>query len=142
MLAAVLGILPVARPLRGILTLTLSMTPFFVVEGIGNIFIAMDFRRHLNSWGWTLVSGLINLCLDFLIWKGWPYTATWVMGLFVGINMIFVGIPLTFAATAAQTRLSRRAVERARSGAGAGNYSPVCAWCRTADLIELGITVQ
>jgi uncharacterized membrane protein HdeD (DUF308 family) len=101
-LAAVLGILLVARPLRGVLTLTLLMVVFFVIEGIGSIVIAMDFRRHLNSWAWTLVSGLINLCLAYMIWKGWPNTAKWVMGLFVGINMIFVGIPLIFAAIAAR----------------------------------------
>jgi uncharacterized membrane protein HdeD (DUF308 family) len=101
-LAVSLGALLIARPLQGIITLTIVMTAFFVIEGIAAIFIALDFRRYLHNWIWMLLSGLINLVLAYVIWKGWPNTAGWVIGLYVGINMIFYGIPLIMTAIAAR----------------------------------------
>jgi len=40
--------------------------------------------------------------LAYLIWEGWPNTATWVVGLYDGINMIFLGTSLIFTAVAAR----------------------------------------
>jgi uncharacterized membrane protein HdeD (DUF308 family) len=57
----------------------------------------------MHHWGWMLFSGLISLWLAFLIWRGWPSTATWVIGLYVGLNMIFLGVPLIFTAIAARS---------------------------------------
>jgi uncharacterized membrane protein HdeD (DUF308 family) len=37
------------------------------------------------------LSGIIDLVLGVLIWQEWPASALWVIGLFVGINMIFRG---------------------------------------------------
>jgi uncharacterized membrane protein HdeD (DUF308 family) len=101
--AVAIGAILIARPLQGVITLTIVMTAFFVVEGVAAVFIAIDFRRHLHNWSWTLFSGLINLLLAYLIWKGWPNSATWVIGLYVGVNMIFLGIPLIMTAIAARS---------------------------------------
>jgi uncharacterized membrane protein HdeD (DUF308 family) len=101
-LAVVLGAILIARPLQGVLTLTIVMTVFFVIEGVAAVFIALEYRRHLPNWSWTLLSGLINLGLAYLIWQGWPSTATWVIGLYVGINMIFLGVPLIMTAITAR----------------------------------------
>jgi uncharacterized membrane protein HdeD (DUF308 family) len=73
-----------------------------VIEGVAAVFIALEYRRHLPNWSWTLLSGLINLGLAYLIWQGWPSTATWVIGLYVGINMIFLGVPLIMTAITAR----------------------------------------
>jgi uncharacterized membrane protein HdeD (DUF308 family) len=102
-LSMLLGLVLIARPGTGVITLTFVMTVFFVVEGIAAIFIALDFRRHLHNWGWTLFSGLVNLGLAYLIWAGWPSSAAWVIGLFVGINMIFFGVSLVMTAIAAHS---------------------------------------
>ena len=63
---------------------------------------AIEHRRHLASWGWVLLSGLVDLLLAFLIWDGWPSSAGWAIGLLVGINMVFVGVSLTMTALAAR----------------------------------------
>jgi uncharacterized membrane protein HdeD (DUF308 family) len=42
-------------------------------------------------WGWVLFGGVLNLLLGILIWWGWPASALWVIGLFVGIDMIYNG---------------------------------------------------
>jgi len=102
-LAVVLGAALIARPLQGVITLTLIMTALFVIEGIAAILIALEYRRYLRSWPWTLMSGLITLALAYLVWHGWPNTARWVIGLYVGIGLAFLGVSLITTALAART---------------------------------------
>jgi len=101
-LAILIGALLIARPVQGVLSLTMLLTVLFAVEGVAAVFISIEFRRFLPSWSWTLMSGVVNLVLAFLIWQGWPNSATWVIGLLVGINLIFVGVPLIVTALAAR----------------------------------------
>lgn len=103
LLAIILGLVLLLRPIAGVLTLTLALVVFFVLEGISAILLALEHRRHLSSWGWILFSGLIDLLLAFLIWDGWPSSADWAIGLLVGINMVFLGLSLIMTALAART---------------------------------------
>ena len=60
-------------------------------------------------WGWTFVGGAINLVLGILIWRQLPEAALWVIGLFVGIDMIFTGwtwVILAFAVKNVKPRIS------------------------------------
>jgi uncharacterized membrane protein HdeD (DUF308 family) len=106
-LAIVLGLVLLLRPIAGVLTLTIALVVFFVVEGIAAILLAIEHRRHLPSWGWVLLSGLVDLLLAFLIWDGWPSSAGWAIGLLVGINMVFVGLSMIMTALAARTMASK-----------------------------------
>lgn len=101
-LALVLGLVLVAQPAQGVLTLTFVLVVLFIVEGIVAIVIALGIRQHLRNWAWTLVSGLVDLLLAYLIWQGWPATASWAIGLLVGINMFMLGLSLTMTALAAR----------------------------------------
>jgi uncharacterized membrane protein HdeD (DUF308 family) len=101
-LAIVLGLVLILRPLAGVLTLTMVLVAFFVIEGIASIIGAIEHRRHLRSWGWVLFSGIIDLLLAYLIWAGWPSSAGWAIGLLVGINMVFLGLSLVMTALAAR----------------------------------------
>jgi uncharacterized membrane protein HdeD (DUF308 family) len=102
-LAILLGLILILRPIAGVLTLTIWLIVFFLIEGIAAIFLAIEHRRHLPSWGWVLLSGLVDLLLAFLIWDGWPSSAAWAIGLLVGINMVFLGLSLVMTALAART---------------------------------------
>ena len=95
----VVGVLLVANPLRGILALTLLLAIFFLLEGIAEIAMALKFRG-IPTWGLLLFSGLVTLVLAAIIFLGWPSTAAWVIGLLVGINMIFFGFSLVSIAAA------------------------------------------
>lgn len=89
-LAIIVGILLIAYPLTGVLTLTLLLATYFLIEGIAKIVIAIQWKPSTN-WGWLLVSGILSLLISLIIWGGYPGTATWALGLLVGINMIFFG---------------------------------------------------
>jgi uncharacterized membrane protein HdeD (DUF308 family) len=103
LLAIVLGLVLLLRPMAGVLTLTLALIAFFILEGVSAILLAIEHRRHLPSWGWVLFSGFVDLLLAFLIWDGWPSSAGWAIGLLVGINMVFLGLSLIMTALAART---------------------------------------
>ena len=99
-LAAVVGLIIVANPGAGALVLTLILAVFFMVTGLFRIMAALMMR--FPHWGWLLVSGVITLTLGVFIWRQWPVSGLWVIGLFIGIDMIFVGWSWVMAALAAR----------------------------------------
>ena len=91
-LGIVVGVMLVASPVIGALSLTFVLITFFLIEGAVSIMFALDHRRELSGqWGWMLMSGVIDLVLAAMILAGLPSTAAWALGLLVGINMIFGG---------------------------------------------------
>ena len=62
---------------------------FLVVAGLFRIVAALSLR--LPNWGWQLLRGFVTLLLGVLIYRAWPFSGLWVIGLFVGIEMIFYG---------------------------------------------------
>lgn len=93
LLAIAVGGLLLARPMEGVITLTILLTISFLLEGIIKIFMAASMREYVN-WGWLLLSGILALAMAGIIYSGWPSTAMWVIGLLVGINMLFFGYAL------------------------------------------------
>jgi uncharacterized membrane protein HdeD (DUF308 family) len=94
-LGIVVGLLLLASPLRGAVSLTLVLVAFFVIEGVATIMFALDHKRELSGrWAWMLVSGIIDLVLAVMIFAGLPSSAAWAIGLLVGINMVFGGAAL------------------------------------------------
>lgn len=84
------GVFIIANPALNALTITLFLAIFFVVAGIARILFALT--QDVPHKGWVLVNGILTLLLGFLIWKQWPYSGLWVLGMFMGIDMIFTGI--------------------------------------------------
>lgn len=93
LLSIAVGVILLARPMEGILTLTLILAVFFIIEGITEIGMATKIKP-LGGWAWLLFSGILALGMAVLIWVGWPGTAAWVIGLLVGINMLFFGFSM------------------------------------------------
>jgi uncharacterized membrane protein HdeD (DUF308 family) len=104
LLAIITGIALLAWPFGGVLSLTLVLAVFFVIEGAASIMYALDHRREFTGrWGWMLASGVIDLLLAMLILIGFPGTASWAIGLLVGINMLMGGTALMAMALHART---------------------------------------
>jgi uncharacterized membrane protein HdeD (DUF308 family) len=93
------GIMLLAHPLRGLLTLTFLIGLLFVLEGICKIIGSFQIR-HVANWGWLFFSGLLALLIGILIWRQWPSSAIWAIGVLVGVNILFRGWALTILALA------------------------------------------
>jgi uncharacterized membrane protein HdeD (DUF308 family) len=88
-LSIVVGVLFLKAPIGALEALTLLMASFFLVEGIFKVVAAASYR--FAAWGWPLVSGLIDVALGAMILADWPGSAFWVLGMFLGISLIFRG---------------------------------------------------
>lgn len=94
-LGIVVGVVLIGWPVSGAISLTLVLTAFFILEGIFSILFALEHKRALSGrWGWMVLNGVIDLFLAAFIIGGLPGTAIWVLGLFVGIDLVFGGVAL------------------------------------------------
>ncbi len=99
-LYVVVGFLMVANPAETALTLTLLIALFLMFSGIFRIVTALIVR--FPHWGWLLLNGVVNLILGVAIWRRWPWDGLWVIGLFIGIDLIFNGWSLIMLGLAAK----------------------------------------
>jgi uncharacterized membrane protein HdeD (DUF308 family) len=102
-LALVAGIVLLAQPVQGTLTLTIVVGAYFLAEGVATIMYALEHRRELSQrWSWMLIAGLMDLLIAAVIIAGLPGSALWAVGLLVGINLLFGGASLIGVALAAR----------------------------------------
>jgi uncharacterized membrane protein HdeD (DUF308 family) len=84
------GLFLLERPGLGAAGYTLLMAMFFIAGGLFRIVSALNHR--FSGWGWTVVSGVVTLLLGMMIWRELPESALWVIGTFVGIDLVFNGL--------------------------------------------------
>lgn len=103
-IAIAAGVVLLASPVGGAVTLTFVLIAFFIIEGVASIMFAFDHKNELpGSWGVMLLSGIVDLLLGGMIFLGLPSSAAWAIGLLVGINMVFGGVALIAMASHART---------------------------------------
>lgn len=96
----VVGLLMVINPAASAVALTLLISAFLIVGGVFRIVAGLSVQFH--NQGWLVLHGAINVLLGILIWMQWPLSGLWVIGLFVGIDMIFNGWALVMLGIAAK----------------------------------------
>ena len=102
-LAVLAGGILLARPMQGVLTLTIVIGAYFLAEGITTIMYALEHRKELSGrWSWLLIAGLMDIIIAFFIIASLPGSAEWAIGLLVGINLLFGGASLIGMALAAR----------------------------------------
>ena len=95
LIGLVAGVLLLARPVLGTLSLTAVLIAFLMAEGVITIFYATEHRKGISAgWGWMLASGLLDLVLAVILLAGLPWTAVWALGVLLGVNMIVGGAAL------------------------------------------------
>ncbi|MGO9419460.1 HdeD family acid-resistance protein [Roseiarcus sp.] len=88
-LYGVLGFIFVLRPAITAEILTFVMALFFLVGGLFHI--VGSAVLGYAGWGWQVLDGVITLALGAMILAQWPASGLWVIGLFIGIDLIFYG---------------------------------------------------
>ena len=102
-LSLFVGIVLLWHLVEGAASLTLVLIAFFIVEGVFQIVASLSYRDIFPSqWGWMLASGIIDLVLAGIIFAGLPESATWALGLLIGINLVFGGTAMIGMALAAK----------------------------------------
>jgi uncharacterized membrane protein HdeD (DUF308 family) len=81
----------ILHPLLGVATLTLVLASLFLIEGVLNIILFFKMRSVGGS-SWVLVDGIITLLLGLMIYKQWPMSSLWAIGVLVGVSMIISGV--------------------------------------------------
>ena len=85
----VLGGFIIANPAASAQALTLLIAFLLIFGGIFRIIMAI--AERFQNWGWLLFNGVIILLLGISIWRHWPYSGLWVIGLFIGIELLLNG---------------------------------------------------
>lgn len=101
------GIYIVSNPASGamVLTLVLGMTIF--AQGVIQVILALQLRPDA-SWFIALISGIIGIILGIFIWSHFPYSADWLIGLWVGIHFLCTGAWVLVLASTIRVALRTR----------------------------------
>lgn len=83
------GFFCAARPAVAAISLTLWIAALCFVVGIFRMLSSLILR--FDQWGWVFFNGLVTFILGVLIYLEWPFSGLWIIGLFVGIDMILSG---------------------------------------------------
>jgi uncharacterized membrane protein HdeD (DUF308 family) len=89
-LYAAIGIYTLAHPVAGLASLTLAIVVYLVAKGVVEGIIAFTLRPLAGS-GWLLFDGILTVAVAAMIASAWPVSATWAVGVLVGVSMISSG---------------------------------------------------
>jgi membrane protein HdeD len=104
-LYVIAGLLVVAYPLGGALTLAILIAILFIADGTLRTVFGLTVRP-VPGWGWLVAAGFASILVGVILLLGWPGTALWATGLLLGVNLIFGGIMNTTLALASRTTAS------------------------------------
>jgi uncharacterized membrane protein HdeD (DUF308 family) len=101
---AIAGLLVVAFPLGGALTLAVLLGILFIADGTLRVAFGMSVRPVIG-WAWLIAGGIGSLLVGVILLLGWPANALWATGLLLGINLIFTGWTRITLALASRTAM-------------------------------------
>ncbi len=90
LLAGLCGLSLVTQPGAGLATITLFLAVWFFIDGLFAIFHGISWRPA-PGWGWMLFNGVISIVLGIMIYRQFPSSAVWLVGLLVGIRLLLSG---------------------------------------------------
>lgn len=96
----IIGLLIAAHPAAVAAALTLLIAVFLIIGGVFRIVLALAIRFHHIFW--LILHGIVNVMLGVMILQQWPLSGLWVIGLFIGIDMVFNGWTLIMLGLAAR----------------------------------------
>mgnify|MGYP003408098599 FL=1 len=96
------GGLVIYDPVLASAIITALIAWVLIIIGITRFIMAIVLR-HASGWGWLLFAGIIAIVLGVMILMQWPYSAMWVIGLFIAIELIVNGWTYIFLALGLRT---------------------------------------
>lgn len=93
LLSILVGIFMLWKPLTVLLAFVTLLAIFMTIEGICELFLALQFRP-LKNWSWMMFSGIVTLALAAILWIGFPAFDILYLGWIIAINLILYGLSL------------------------------------------------
>jgi len=91
-LYALAGLICLLDPFDAATVLTLMLGISLAIIGLLRIFVATKIKHERGTpWGWVAFSGVLSFLVGLMIIAGWPSTSFFVLGLFLGMDLIFIG---------------------------------------------------
>jgi uncharacterized membrane protein HdeD (DUF308 family) len=85
----VAGFVTFTNPALAAAVLTFALGFLLIASGITRLILAFSVQTGMS---WIILSGLISLFLGGVILAHWPFSSLYVLGLFLGIDLIFIGV--------------------------------------------------
>ena len=92
-LTLVTGLYMISQPGVALATLALFLAAYFIVTGIAEVVSAFQVKP-VGGWGWLMFGGIVSVILGIMIWRQWPLSGAWAVGVLVGIRMLMSGFEL------------------------------------------------
>jgi uncharacterized membrane protein HdeD (DUF308 family) len=83
------GIFCLGNPTVAALSITFWIAAFCLVVGLFKMISSLILR--FDEWGWVFFNGLVTFLLGLMIYNSWPVSGLWVIGLFIGVDLILAG---------------------------------------------------
>ncbi len=86
------GVLYIARPVLGLIALTVVLIAYLVFTGALRVVMAFQLPRGAPGKLWAFVGGAVSLVLAYLATIQLPNVSAWLVGTFIGVSLTFAGI--------------------------------------------------
>ena len=101
-LTLVCGVLLLANPLYAAATLTLLLVIYFLVDGVVEIIAGMGVGIGQGG-GWYVFGGIVSIVLGVMLWRQYPLSGPWAMGILIGIKLFFIGLMMVAGGSAVRS---------------------------------------
>lgn len=100
-----MGFVLIEHPMQTAVAVTLVVAAGLMIGGLARIILSL--MERWDGWQLSLCSGLLSLILGVGIWRDWPFSGIWIIGLYLGMEMIMNGLVwMGLGATMRHTRSS------------------------------------
>jgi uncharacterized membrane protein HdeD (DUF308 family) len=89
-LMTITGFYMMNQPIAGLATLTIILMSYLLATGAIEIIVAFQLKPA-NGWGLELFNGIVTLLLGIMLWRQFPLSGAWAIGVLLGIKMVFSG---------------------------------------------------
>ena len=94
-LMTIAGFYMINQPVAGLATLTIILMSYLLATGVLEIVVAFQLKPA-DGWGLQLFNGIVTLLLGIMLWRQFPLSGAWAIGVLFGIKMIFSGWAFVF----------------------------------------------
>lgn len=106
LLYIITGAICIGKPTVAAISITLWIAAFLLIAGLFRMVVSLILR--FNDWGWVFFNGVVTFLLGLMIYLDWPISGLWVIGLFIGVDLILAGWSWVILALSARRQIEAK----------------------------------